>query len=69
MMSLICATLAMSGSGAAVEKVVPRCFELRIYYANEGKLEALKARFREHTTKLFTSHGMKRCAYFTPLEG
>ena len=26
-----------------------RVFELRTYYANEGKLDALHARFRDHT--------------------
>jgi len=68
LMSMICATLAMSGSGAAAEKAPPRCFELRIYYANEGKLDALNARFREHTTKLFTNHGMTNVAYWLPIE-
>jgi len=35
-----------------------RVFELRTYTANEGKLEALHARFRNHTTKFFKKHGM-----------
>ena len=30
-----------------------RVFEMRTYTANEGKLEALQARFRNHTMKLF----------------
>src|SRR5207344_1554606 len=30
-----------------------RVFEIRTYTANEGKLDALHARFRNHTTKLF----------------
>ena len=36
-----------------------RCFELRTYYAAPGKLEALNARFRDHTCRLFKKHGME----------
>jgi hypothetical protein len=36
-----------------------RCFELRTYYAAPGKLEALNARFRDHTCALFKKHGME----------
>jgi hypothetical protein len=43
-------------------------YELRIYHANEGKLDDLLKRFREHTTKLFEKHGMKNVAYWTPLD-
>src|SRR4051812_45802520 len=35
-----------------------RVFEMRTYYAAPGKLDALNARFRDHTTKLFEKHGM-----------
>ena len=31
-------------------------------------MEALLARFREHTTKLFEKHGIKNVAYWTPTE-
>ena len=43
-----------------------RVFELRTYAANEGKLEALHARFRNHTTKFFKKHGMTNVGYWTP---
>ncbi len=43
-------------------------FELRTYYAAEGKLDALNARFRDHTTLLFTRHGMTNVGYWMPLE-
>ena len=33
-------------------------FELRIYDVVPGKLDALQARFRQHTLKLFEKHGM-----------
>jgi hypothetical protein len=43
-----------------------RLFEMRVYYAAEGKLDALHARFRDHTTALFTKHGMTNLGYFVP---
>jgi NIPSNAP len=45
-----------------------RCYELRVYYAAEGKLDALHARFRDHTVKLFEKHGMTNLGYWVPLE-
>lgn len=39
-------------------------YELRTYYPAPGKLAALNARFREHTTKLFAKHGMRNVAYW-----
>jgi hypothetical protein len=50
-----------AGSATAV-------YELRVYHANEGKLDDLLKRFREHTTRLFEKHGMKNVAYWTPLD-
>ena len=44
-----------------------RVFELRTYYANPGKLEALNTRFREHTNALFQKHGMTLVAYWMPV--
>ena len=41
-------------------------FELRTYTAPPGKLEALKARFRDHTIQLFKRHGMEAIGYWTP---
>jgi hypothetical protein len=51
------------------ERPVPRLFEMRIYTAAEGKLDALNARFREHTNRLFVKHGMALIGYWTPVEG
>ena len=44
----------------------PGLYEMRVYYANEGKLDALHARFRDHTMKLFEKHGMTNTGYFVP---
>jgi hypothetical protein len=46
-----------------------RLFEIRTYTTEPGKLDALNARFREHTTKLFEKHGMTNIGYWTPAEG
>lgn len=43
-----------------------RCFELRTYTAAPGKLEALHARFRDHTNALFVKHGMTLVGYWVP---
>lgn len=42
------------------------CFELRTYTANEGKLEALHSRFRDHTIGIFERHGMTNIGYWVP---
>ena len=39
-------------------------YELRIYTAHPGKLGALIARFRDHTTGLFEKHGIKNVGYW-----
>lgn len=41
-------------------------YEMRVYYAAEGKLDDLHARFRDHTMRLFEKHGMKNHWYFVP---
>lgn len=41
-------------------------YEMRVYYAAEGKLDDLHARFRDHTIKLFEKHGIKNHGYFVP---
>jgi hypothetical protein len=43
-----------------------RVFELRTYTTPEGKLDALQARFRDHTVPLFERHGMTNIGYWTP---
>src|SRR5271154_5885352 len=41
-------------------------FELRIYNVPAGKMEALSARFRDHTDALFKKHNMKSVGYWQP---
>src|SRR6516164_965735 len=45
-----------------------RLFEMRTYYAAPGKLDALHARFRDHTLKLFEKHGMTNIGYWVPTD-
>src|SRR5262245_31317213 len=45
-----------------------RVFEMRTYYAAPDKLDALNARFRDHTVKLFEKHGMTNIGYWTPID-
>jgi hypothetical protein len=54
----------MMSAMAADSKV----YELRIYYSPEGKLDALHARFRDHTMKLFEKHGIENVGYFVPID-
>jgi hypothetical protein len=43
-------------------------YELRTYTTLPGRLEALNARFRNHTIKLFEKHGMTNLMYWTPAD-
>jgi len=45
-----------------------RCFEMRTYYAAEGKLDDLHARFRDHTLKIFEKHGIQNIGYWVPID-
>jgi hypothetical protein len=50
------------------KKVDQRVYELRTYYAAPGKMEALHARFRDHTVKYFEAHGLKVEGFWKPLD-
>lgn len=45
-----------------------KVYEQRIYHANPGKLDALHARFRDHTVALFDKYKMEQLGYFIPTE-
>lgn len=59
-------TLLLCVSAMAADKE-SRYFEMRTYYAAPGKLDALQARFRNHTFKLFEKHGIENIGYWVPL--
>jgi hypothetical protein len=69
--TLACAALALPGgsdgkTSKGGKKVDTRVFEMRTYYAAPGKMEALHARFRDHTCKLFKKHGMSIVGFWVP---
>ena len=64
LLSLVTLLVASTIAHAAADT---RCFEMRVYYAPEGKLDALHARFRDHTLKLFEKHGITNLGYFVPI--
>src|SRR4051812_37147509 len=55
-------------SSTAEAQSSPRVFEIRTYTAPEGKLDALHARFRDHTLSIFARHGLASIGYFKPLD-
>jgi hypothetical protein len=60
--------LALAMSAPAAQTASGPVYELRIYHAAPGKMEALLARFRQHTTKLFEKHGMTNIGYWVPVD-
>src|SRR5438309_11506217 len=61
--------LAVAARAAREEKNVDgRVFELRTYHAAPGKMEALHARFRDHTCKLFEKHHMTIIGFWNPTD-
>ncbi len=51
----------ISGSNSA-----SHVYELRIYHVNEGKMDALIARFGDHTDAIFKRHNMKSVGFWRP---
>lgn len=45
-----------------------RFFEMRTYYAAEGKADDLDDRFRNHTNLLFQKHGMTLIGFWHPVD-
>jgi NIPSNAP len=41
-------------------------YELRLYHVNEGKMDALIARFGDHTDAIFRRHNMKSIGFWRP---
>ena len=50
------------------ETMDTRVFELRTYTAAAGKIDALHARFRDHTVKLFEKHRMTLIGFWRPAD-
>ena len=67
-LGLVALTFAGNASSTLAVEPDTRVYEMRVYYAAEGKLEALNARFRDHTVKLFEKHGIENIGYWEPIE-
>jgi len=67
----VCVLFVGRAWGIADEKSAQadKVFEMRTYICNEGKLEDLHKRFRNHTTKLFEEHGIENVGYWVPTDG
>lgn len=71
MRRLLCLAVLLLPASVALAEDRPKdpmLYELRIYTAEKGKLDALNARFRDHTLKLFEKHGMTNIGYWVPVK-
>lgn len=68
---LVAIALVSAGvvAGRAMQPTPSHVYELRIYTPADGKLDALNARFRDHTRAIFDRHHMKSVGYWLPTEG
>lgn len=53
---------SLRGSNAKASHV----YELRLYHVHEAKMDALKARFGNHTDAIFKRYNMKSVGYWVP---
>jgi hypothetical protein len=58
--------VTLLGGFAAIAGAQNRVFEMRTYTCYDGKLEALKANFRDHTIEIFKRHGIESIGYWVP---
>lgn len=60
------AAVALGVSSVRGTNPSPHVYELRMYHVNEGKRDALIARFGDHTDAIFKRHNMKSVGYWVP---
>jgi hypothetical protein len=68
---LVISDVAMDSRRASAADSPPggKVYDMRIYKANPGKLDALNARFRDHTCKIFKRLGIEVIGFWTPTDG
>ena len=60
----VAVTLGFSNIGES--KSSQHVYELRMYHVNEGKMDALIARFGDHTDAIFRRHNMRSIGFWRP---
>jgi hypothetical protein len=68
-MKATAAALVLAALCPATPQAKERFFEMREYYANPGKMDALHKRFKDHTNKLFAKHGIEMVGYWVVASG
>jgi hypothetical protein len=58
--------LAFSRLRASNGQPPQHVYELRLYHVHQSKMDALAARFGEHTDAIFRRHNMKSVGYWVP---
>ena len=69
LLSFLCGALAVLGLGMVGQSKAEspkHVYELRVYHANPGKLQALITRFGTGTDKIFRSHNINSIGYWVP---
>jgi hypothetical protein len=61
-----CAAMALGVSHLGAANTAHHVYELRLYHGNEGKMDALIARFGDHTDAIFRRHNMKSIVFWRP---
>ena len=59
-------TPSAAAPSAVAAGQAPRIYEIRTYTTHPGRLDALQRRFRDHTTRIFSKHGMTNIGYWVP---
>jgi heme-degrading monooxygenase HmoA len=70
-LSFLCGGLAVLGVTMVSQSSAQspnHVYELRTYTAPPGKLDALEARFRDHTEAIFKRHGLHAIGYWVPVD-
>ena len=67
LLSFIAGVAVTAGfTSLARSKASQHVYELRLYRVSEGKMDALIARFGDHTDAIFKRHNMKSIGYWRP---
>jgi hypothetical protein len=65
-LSGVAITLGLSTMRGTNAQPAHQVYELRLYHVHEGKMDALRDRFRDHTDAIFKKHNMKSIGYWSP---